>query len=157
MALPTVLAVMHRSHEDTSATLTSHQVSNPPLQTFWSFPIATHLGRWTLPPQPLNLPIAVDLVVLEHRQLGFLALVLDLLRRGVNFLLPLLGATAQPQNKVKGRLFLDVVVRKGSAVFELLAGEDQALLIRRDAFLVCELMLDVAACEVRNWNTCLEF
>jgi hypothetical protein len=34
-------------------------------------------------------------------------------------------------------LLLDVVVRKGAAVFELLAGEDQALLVRWDALLVC--------------------
>ena len=38
---------------------------------------------------------------------------------------------------------MDVVVREGSAVFELLAGEDQALLIRRNAFLVLDLCLDV--------------
>ena len=35
--------------------------------------------------------------------------------------------------------FLDVVVREGAAVFELLAGEDQALLVRRDAFFVLDL------------------
>jgi hypothetical protein len=33
---------------------------------------------------------------------------------------------------VKGRLLLDVVVRKGAAVLELLAGEDKALLVGRD-------------------------
>jgi hypothetical protein len=38
---------------------------------------------------------------------------------------------------------LDVVVREGAAVFELLAGEDQALLVRRDAFFVLDLGLDV--------------
>jgi hypothetical protein len=37
---------------------------------------------------------------------------------------------------VEGRLLLDVVVGKGAAVLELLAGEDQALLVRRDALLV---------------------
>jgi hypothetical protein len=35
------------------------------------------------------------------------------------------------------RLLLDVVVRERSAILELLAGENKALLVRRDAFLVC--------------------
>ena len=38
---------------------------------------------------------------------------------------------------------MDVVVRKGAAVFELLASEDEALLIWGDAFLVLDLGLDV--------------
>ena len=41
------------------------------------------------------------------------------------------------------RLLLDVVVRKGAAVLKLLAGEDEALLIRGDALLVLDLGLDV--------------
>ena len=41
------------------------------------------------------------------------------------------------------RLLLDVVVRERAAVLELLAGKDQALLVRRDAFLVLDLGLDV--------------
>jgi hypothetical protein len=44
---------------------------------------------------------------------------------------------------VEGRLLLDVVVREGTAVLELLAGEDEALLIGRDALLVLDLGLDV--------------
>jgi hypothetical protein len=44
---------------------------------------------------------------------------------------------------VKGGLLLDVVVRKGAAVFELLASEDETLLIWGDAFLVLDLSLDV--------------
>jgi len=44
---------------------------------------------------------------------------------------------------MEGRLLLDVVVRKGSAVFQLLAGEDQSLLIGGDSFLVLDLGLDV--------------
>jgi hypothetical protein len=59
---------------------------------------------------------------------------------------------------VEGRLLLDVVVREGSAVFELLAGEDQALLVGRDAFLVCDAMLDVVETQkVWRWDTCLGF
>merc|ERR1719198_195434 len=45
-------------------------------------------------------------------------------------------AAAQAEHQVEGRLLLDVVVREGAAVLELLAGEDQALLVGRDALLV---------------------
>ena len=38
---------------------------------------------------------------------------------------------------------LDVVVRKGATVLKLLAGEDQALLVRRNALLVLNLGLDI--------------
>jgi hypothetical protein len=37
---------------------------------------------------------------------------------------------------VEGRLLLDVVVGQGPAIFQLLAGEDQSLLIRGNALLV---------------------
>ena len=45
--------------------------------------------------------------------------------------------------KVEGGLLLDVVVRKGPAIFELLTSENEALLIRGDAFLVLDLALDI--------------
>lgn len=38
---------------------------------------------------------------------------------------------------------MDVVVRKGAAILKLLAGEDQALLVRWDSFLVLDLGLDI--------------
>ena len=44
---------------------------------------------------------------------------------------------------MEGGLLLDVVVRKSAAVLELLASEDQALLVRGDALLVLDLGLDV--------------
>lgn len=44
---------------------------------------------------------------------------------------------------MKGRLLLDVIVGKGSAVLELLASEDETLLIRGDALLVLDLALNV--------------
>ena len=44
---------------------------------------------------------------------------------------------------MEGRLLLDVVVRKSAAILELLASEDEALLIGRDAFLVLDLGLHV--------------
>jgi len=44
---------------------------------------------------------------------------------------------------VEGRLLLDVVVCKSAAVLELLAREDQTLLVRRDTLLVLDLGLHV--------------
>jgi len=44
---------------------------------------------------------------------------------------------------MEGRFLLDVVVGQGAAVLELLAGEDQALLVRGDALLVLNLLLDI--------------
>ena len=44
---------------------------------------------------------------------------------------------------MKCGLLLDVVVGEGAAIFELLAGEDQTLLIRDDALLVLDPLLDV--------------
>ena len=44
---------------------------------------------------------------------------------------------------MEGRLLLDVVVRKGSAVLELLTSEDESLLIWWDALLVLDLGLHV--------------
>ena len=54
-----------------------------------------------------------------------------------------LVAAAQTQHQVERALLLDVVVRQRATVLELLAGEDQALLVRRDALLVLDLGLDV--------------
>jgi len=44
---------------------------------------------------------------------------------------------------VKGRLLLDVVVRKGSAILKLLSSEDKSLLIWWDTFLILDLSFDV--------------
>jgi len=44
---------------------------------------------------------------------------------------------------VEGRLLLDVVIRKSSAVLELLTSEDESLLVWWDALLVLDLGLDV--------------
>jgi hypothetical protein len=41
---------------------------------------------------------------------------------------------------------LDVVVAQRTAIFELLAGEDETLLVRRDAFFVLDLGLDIIDC-----------
>jgi len=44
---------------------------------------------------------------------------------------------------MEGGLLLDVVVGEGPSVFELLASEDQPLLVRGDALLVLDLGLDI--------------
>ena len=54
-----------------------------------------------------------------------------------------LHATTEAKNKVKGRLLLDVVVGESTSVFELLAGENESLLVWGDALLVLDLGLDV--------------
>ena len=54
------------------------------------------------------------------------------------------GAAAEAKHEVKGRLLLDVVIRKSATVLELLAGEDQALLVWRDALLVLDPELGVS-------------
>ena len=51
--------------------------------------------------------------------------------------------TPQPEHKVQRGLLLDVVVRERAAVLELLAREDQALLVGGDALLVLDLLLHV--------------
>jgi hypothetical protein len=43
--------------------------------------------------------------------------------------------TAQAQHQVQGGLLLDVVVSQGAAILQLLAGKDEALLVRWDALL----------------------
>jgi len=52
-------------------------------------------------------------------------------------------STSQSQDQVEGRLFLDVVVRQGSAILELLSSKDESLLIWGDSFLVLDLGLDI--------------
>lgn len=44
---------------------------------------------------------------------------------------------------MQGRLLLDVVVRQCTTILKLLAGEDQTLLVRRNALLVLDLRLDI--------------
>lgn len=44
---------------------------------------------------------------------------------------------------MKSGLLLDIVIRKSTAIFQLLACEDKTLLIRWDAFLILDLSFDV--------------
>ena len=61
-----------------------------------------------------------------------------------------LKATSQTQHQVQRGLLLDVVVGQGAAVLQLLASEDEALLIRGDALLVLNLLLHVLHIMQRN-------
>ena len=47
--------------------------------------------------------------------------------------------SAQAQHQVESRLLLDIVVRQSAPILQLFAGEDQALLVGRDALLVLRL------------------
>merc|ERR1719159_1477320 len=54
-----------------------------------------------------------------------------------------LHASPESENQVKSALLLDVVVGESSSVLQLLASEDQPLLIWGNAFLILNLSLDV--------------
>ena len=54
-----------------------------------------------------------------------------------------LHTSSKSEDEVEGGLLLDVVVGKGSSVFELLTSEDESLLVGRDTLLVLDLGLDV--------------
>jgi len=47
------------------------------------------------------------------------------------------------ERKERRLTLLDVVVGKGSSIFELLSGEDESLLVRRNTLLVLNLGFDV--------------
>merc|ERR1719495_2706194 len=119
--LATVLPVEVGSHEDTGSTF---------------------LGS-TLAPQTVDLAVVINLVVFEYGELDLLMLVLDLLGGGVVLLLPLLATTPESEHKVESGLLLDVVIRQGPAILQLLASEDQPLLVRGDSLLVLNLSLHI--------------
>ncbi|KAG8483945.1 hypothetical protein CXB51_023551 [Gossypium anomalum] len=52
-------------------------------------------------------------------------------------------ATTETKNKVKGRLFLNVIISQSPAIFQLFAGKDEPLLIRWDSFLILNLCLNI--------------
>ena len=120
-ALATVLTIKVSRHEHPSSTLLS----------------------WTLSSQTVDLTIVIHLVILQLCQLNLGVLVLDLLRGGVVLLLPLLGATSQSEDQVQGGLLLDVVVAESATILQLLASEDQPLLIRRNSLLILDLSFDI--------------
>merc|ERR1719167_400137 len=120
-ALAAVLAIEVGGHEDSSTAL---------------------LGR-TFTAQTVDLAVVVHLVVLEDSEFDLPVLVLNLLGGGVVLLLPLLGTSPQPEDKVESGLLLDVVVGQSPAILQLLASEDQPLLVRGDSLLVLDLGLDI--------------
>ena len=48
--------------------------------------------------------------------------------------------TTKAKDQMKSRLFLDVVIREGTAILQLLPSEDETLLVRGDSFLVLDLL-----------------
>jgi len=121
MALAAVLAVVVERHEHTS----------------------TALGVRALASQPLDLAVRVYLIVLEDSHFNLFVLVLDLLRGVVRLLFPLLSTATKTKHQVKSRLLLNIVIAQGATILELLAGEDEALLVGRNALLVLDFGLDI--------------
>merc|ERR1719253_1596250 len=83
--------------------------------------------------QARDLVVAVHLVELQDCELHLLALVLDLLRLGVSLLLALLAATGELEVHEDGRLISEAAGAERRRRVQGLAGEDQALLLCRDA------------------------
>ena len=54
-----------------------------------------------------------------------------------------LSSSSKTQHQVQGGLFLDVVVGQSAAIFQLLSGKDETLLVGRDSLLVLDLGLDI--------------
>ena len=52
-------------------------------------------------------------------------------------------STTKTEHKVEGRPLLNVVVREGVTILQLLSSKDEALLIRGDALLILNLGLDI--------------
>ena len=104
---------------------------------------STTFIRRTLSTKTTNFAIFIHLIVLPYSQLHLLSLMLVLLGSGVRLLLPFLSTTTKSQHQMKGGLLLDVVVRQSTTIFQLLASEDQPLLIRRNSFLILDLGLDI--------------
>ena len=59
-------------------------------------------------------------------------------------------ATPETEDKVEGRLLLDVVVQKGTSVFKLFASEDEALLVWGNAVWHIKLTFIVVAESLRT-------
>jgi uncharacterized membrane protein len=68
-----------------------------------------------------------------------------------------LHATSKSENQMKSGFFLDIVIAKSSAVFQLLSSKDESLLVGWDTFLVLDLGLDVlnSVCWLNVEGDCL--
>ena len=54
-----------------------------------------------------------------------------------------MASSSESQHKMKGWLFLDIVIRKSSSIFKLLSSEDKSLLIWWDTFLILDFSFNV--------------
>merc|ERR1712168_818979 len=99
--------------------------------------------KGTFPSEAVDFAVLLNLVEPQGGELDFGVLVLDFLGGGVVLLLPFLTTSPQSEHQMKGGLLLDVVVGQGPAIFRLLAGEDQTLLVWWDTFFVLDLSLDI--------------
>merc|ERR1712121_596666 len=54
-----------------------------------------------------------------------------------------LHTSSESENKMESTLLLDVIVREGSSILQLLSSKDQSLLVWGDSFLVLDLSLDI--------------
>merc|ERR1712187_285428 len=59
------------------------------------------------------------------------------------FEMPSLAASTKTQHQVQRGLLLDIIVRQGTSIFELLSREDEPLLIWWDALFILDLCLHV--------------
>jgi len=51
--------------------------------------------------------------------------------------------SSESEDQMEGGFLLNIVVREGPSVFQLLSSEDESLLIGGDSFLVLDLGLDI--------------
>jgi hypothetical protein len=82
-------------------------------------------------------------VALAADHLLAVVLASQLLHRGLN------DTTTKAEHEMEGRLLLDVVVGQSAAILKLLTSEDETLLIRRNTFLILNLLLHVLDSVVR--------
>jgi len=54
-----------------------------------------------------------------------------------------LHTSSQSKHKMEGAFLLDIVIREGSSIFQLLSSKDQSLLVWGNSFLILDLSLDV--------------
>ena len=55
----------------------------------------------------------------------------------------IVDSATKTKDEVQGGFLLDVVITQSASIFQLLSSEDQSLLVRRNAFLVLDLGLDI--------------
>ena len=54
-----------------------------------------------------------------------------------------MASSSESQHKMKGWLFLDIVIRKSSSIFKLLSSEDKSLLVWWNSFLILNFGFDI--------------